>query len=159
MADRRKIQVHTVAAYLADAIVGGHGYFWPACSISNAELECIQAQVTAAFIDGGECCVKSLRFLFKQILLACDGLLYKGYIGTPKIVFIEIQATLLWPAGAAAARRDILEELMHKGIGLKAFQEKLQIPIDFGKIRIGLAHIGRGMQSREQQEVVALPDF
>ena len=43
VADKRKIQLHTVAAYLADAIVSGHGYFWPACSISDAEIKIMQA--------------------------------------------------------------------------------------------------------------------
>ncbi len=45
VAEKRKIQIHTVAAYLADAIVSGHGYFWPACTVSSAEMELMQKSV------------------------------------------------------------------------------------------------------------------
>ena len=58
VADKRKIQVQTVAAYLADAIVSGHGYFWPSYNISGTEAELMHAHVDDIYRNKGASCIK-----------------------------------------------------------------------------------------------------
>jgi len=46
-------------------------------------------------------------------------------------------------AGVPIVGRDIMQELTAAGIGIRTFQERLDLDIDFGVLRLGLAHIGR----------------
>lgn len=46
-------------------------------------------------------------------------------------------------SGTDTCHGDIKEQLQAAGIGLREFQSKLSISLDFGQIRILLAHISR----------------
>lgn len=53
-AKRWKVQPSTVATYLADAILSGHGYHWPACNITEEEMSLLQNLAVQLIKDKGE---------------------------------------------------------------------------------------------------------